>query len=332
MNDQNTQNRLSRVWGALWQKKNIPNFITGISIVLFLFVIAGFVITYRKHEVWHAVIFFIGAIAYLLDGLDGKIARRYNWQSEFGRIFDPAGDKIRAIAILSYFYIIGIFPLWILAIVLFRDLVLSTLRLVSMKENLDFKTSSMGKLRTNIIGYGGAVIYFIHYWGEIFLEKVGVIHLILAIITFAVILNIGILPDKFLLKMFPRFRDKLGAVITFVILAINPSVTIPYAIAWITIYSLVDYGIAFGETVEAAKERIKLRLFLKKSLLQIVLAVVLTGLVLLLLQESLFSAILLSSVIFIILFWRNVLYIQIQPKKTPLKQTTTSVSCPARPT
>jgi len=99
-----------------------------------------------------------------------------------------------------------------MAIILFRDIVLSTIRLARVKYGFTFKTSQMGKLRTNIIG-----------------------------ITLFTIFNIVKLPNQFMLKNFPRFIDKAGAVITFIIAAIYPPYSIIIAMIWITGYTLWDY-------------------------------------------------------------------------------------------
>lgn len=64
------------------------------------------------------------AIAGLSDGLDGFLARRYNWYTEFGAFLDPLADKILLVSTFICLTILGVFPLWFTIIVITRDLVI----------------------------------------------------------------------------------------------------------------------------------------------------------------------------------------------------------------
>jgi CDP-diacylglycerol--glycerol-3-phosphate 3-phosphatidyltransferase len=79
------------------------------------------------------------AVAAILDGVDGYVARRYNQQSELGTLLDPAADKlllVSAIVVLSFDHgqRLGHFPLWLTGLIIGRDLLLGlgavTVRLV----------------------------------------------------------------------------------------------------------------------------------------------------------------------------------------------------------
>jgi cardiolipin synthase len=60
-------------------------------------------------------------VAALTDFLDGKIARRYHQETEFGRIIDPLSDKICAGAVVIALASLGDVPLWFLLTVIGRD-------------------------------------------------------------------------------------------------------------------------------------------------------------------------------------------------------------------
>lgn len=64
------------------------------------------------------------AVALLTDGLDGALARRWNASSELGRILDPLADKVLAAAVALALWAWRGLPVWFLAIVVGRDLLL----------------------------------------------------------------------------------------------------------------------------------------------------------------------------------------------------------------
>lgn len=293
-----------------FQKRSIPNFITGSRIILFMLALWAINYTYRTHEGWHIFFCVLGGVIYALDWLDGYIARKFEWQSEFGSIFDPAGDKICAYSMLAYLYTLNEFPIWALAIILFRDIVLSTIRLASLKHNFEFKTSQLGKLRTNIVGFGGAVIYLLHYWGDyIFLVELkgGLVHTILIVLMILTITNMIEYPGKYLLRIFPRFIDKLGAVITFVIAAVYPPHSIVYSMMWITAYTLLDYGRSFKHEVDKARSEGKadIKRFLFSFAWYLFMGLVLTLAIIGLLEVSALASIIAANTIFAILLIQN---------------------------
>lgn len=286
--------------------------------------------TARRHEGWHTFFFFIGAIIYCLDWLDGFVARKFGWQSKFGAIFDPAGDKIVAYSFLGYLYALGVFPLWALTIILFRDIVLSFMRLASLKHELEFKTSPLGKLRTNVLGFGGGFIYVLYYWGEYYFIEIqfGLSHAILVALAAFTVFNIFESPKKYLLKLYPRFVDKLGAVITFIIAAAYPPYSIVLSMAWITGYTLWDYGRAFKRETDRKKDEENTKKFMNTSIGYSLLGIFLTIIVIGLLKVNLIYSILAATTAFIILVIGKFSLIRLKrpPKLQPQTSTTTSNS------
>jgi len=308
-----------------FKKESIPNYITGGRIFLFLLVLLGMWLTYRTHEAQHLVLCVLGGIVYALDKLDGYIAKKYGWQSPFGAIFDPAGDKIVAYSMLAYLYTLNEFPMWALAIILFRDIVLSTIRLASLRYGFEFKTSQMGKLRTNIIGFGGGVIYLLHYWGDYFFFvefRLGLTHAAILVLMFFTIANIVEFPGKCILRMFPKFTDKVGAVITFVIAAVYPPYTIVYAMVWITCFTLWDYGKIFKFQVDKARleNRADVKRFLYSFTWYLVMGLVLTWGVIELLKVNPILSILAANAVFTILLIQNFSLIKFKDRIAKMRQ------------
>ena len=64
------------------------------------------------------------AFAAFTDALDGYLAKRYGWHSELGKVLDPLADKLLLVTVFVCLSLAGLVPLWIVGLVLFRDLVI----------------------------------------------------------------------------------------------------------------------------------------------------------------------------------------------------------------
>jgi cardiolipin synthase len=64
------------------------------------------------------------AIAAFTDGLDGFLAKRFDWQSEFGKVLDPVADKLLLVTMFICLAVVGLVPWWLAGLVLLRDLVI----------------------------------------------------------------------------------------------------------------------------------------------------------------------------------------------------------------
>ena len=92
-------------------------------------------------------------IASLTDMLDGKIARKYGLVTDFGKLMDPLADKfmvIGALTVIVYRYAnVRAFFIWALLLVIFRELAVTSLRLVAAgKSGMVIAASWLGKIKT----------------------------------------------------------------------------------------------------------------------------------------------------------------------------------------
>ena len=122
----------------------IPNFLSFSRIIFSLFFIFFML---ADSKIAAIVTFFICSIS---DILDGYIARKYNFQTDFGRYLDPIADKI---LVLSGFIILHIFysssiPLWMIAVIVCRDLAVTLLRWLLLIKGRVMFTSNFSKLKT----------------------------------------------------------------------------------------------------------------------------------------------------------------------------------------
>ena len=124
---------------------NLPNKLTMLRILL---IPVFMVVLYWDFPgaTWVAVAIFI--VASLTDLLDGKIARKYNLVTDFGKFADPLADKMLVTAALLWFVEIGQMPAWALLIVLVREFAVSGLRMVAADKGRVIAAGWSGKVKT----------------------------------------------------------------------------------------------------------------------------------------------------------------------------------------
>lgn len=99
--------------------KNIPNILTFIRLLL-IFVYIFIFYSFYEHTLLYALGIFL--LSGLTDILDGRIARKYNLVTELGTLLDPLADKLMLITVLFTLFSINIIPLFIVIIVLAKEL------------------------------------------------------------------------------------------------------------------------------------------------------------------------------------------------------------------
>ena len=113
-----------------FEKRNIPNYLTILRLILVPIIFALILLEYY----WAAFAFFV--IANITDVLDGKIARKYNLITDWGKLMDPLADKITQISTISALIIKGIIPFWILAILTLKELIMISVAFVLYKRKV----------------------------------------------------------------------------------------------------------------------------------------------------------------------------------------------------
>ncbi|MBN1898128.1 MAG: CDP-diacylglycerol--glycerol-3-phosphate 3-phosphatidyltransferase [Spirochaetes bacterium] len=125
----------------------IPNVLTLIRILmipLFLFFF------YKGRFVYHLLALFTFVLASLTDLIDGSLARKYKWESSFGRFLDPLADKLLILTVFFSFALshTGSIPLWPVIVILSRELIITFLRILAITKGNEVTTSFPGKLKT----------------------------------------------------------------------------------------------------------------------------------------------------------------------------------------
>lgn len=87
-------------------------------------------------------------IASLTDLIDGKIARKYNLITNFGKFMDPLADKLLVCAAMICLVEMGRIPAWIVIIIISREFIISGFRLVASDKGVVIAANYWGKFKT----------------------------------------------------------------------------------------------------------------------------------------------------------------------------------------
>ncbi len=133
---------------------NLPNKLTVFRIIMvpvFLFLFC--VPLPLSDTALRIIIAAVFAVVSLTDMIDGKIARKYNMITDFGKFMDPLADKFLVISaclgiIVKFDYLRSVF-VWAAAIVIFREFAVTSLRMVAAnKAGLVIAAAWLGKVKT----------------------------------------------------------------------------------------------------------------------------------------------------------------------------------------
>ena len=126
---------------------NLPNKLTVIRMILIVpFVFIMLTDVCGPMSKWIALAIFI--IASLTDLLDGKIARKYNLVTNFGKFMDPLADKLLVCAAMICLVETGKIPSWIVIIIISREFIISGFRLIASDNGIVIAASYWGKFKT----------------------------------------------------------------------------------------------------------------------------------------------------------------------------------------
>lgn len=124
---------------------NLPNKLTVLRVVL-TFVFICFLFSEWFFAKYLALLIFI--LACLTDYYDGYIARKRGLISNFGKLMDPVADKILLIAAFLAFVALKIVPLWMVVVIIFREVGITSMRLVMMSRGSVLAAENWGKYKT----------------------------------------------------------------------------------------------------------------------------------------------------------------------------------------
>ena len=129
------------------KKMNLPNKLTMLRIVLVpVFIVFMSLPQEWIWPMWTAFGIFIAAA--ITDFLDGRISRKKNIVTKFGKIMDPLADKMLVSAGFILLTGLGVVPAWITAIIILRDFFVNALRMFGSDNGKDLAAGLSGKIKT----------------------------------------------------------------------------------------------------------------------------------------------------------------------------------------
>jgi CDP-diacylglycerol--glycerol-3-phosphate 3-phosphatidyltransferase len=119
--------------------------LTAIRVAAAPFVVALFALSFGGHD-YVATAVFCAAMA--TDWFDGRVARRSGSSSPFGSLLDPVADKVLVLGTLVVLLDQRVFPAWMVAAIVGREILISGLRLAALERGIVIAARDLGKLKT----------------------------------------------------------------------------------------------------------------------------------------------------------------------------------------
>jgi len=169
---------------------NLPNKLTMLRVILIPIMIIIYLSLDQIGPITYAIMGIIFVVASFTDYLDGAIARKRNIVTTFGKFMDPLADKLLVMSALLILadvaakgLIVSIWmPIWAPIIILAREFIVTSVRLVAVGEGKIIAASKLGKAKTAttmvaIIWY----LFLLPYVSNIIIQSIGVIFMVLAV-------------------------------------------------------------------------------------------------------------------------------------------------------
>ena len=138
---------------------NLPNKLTILRVIMIPFFVAALLYDGGANQnMRYVAALFI--IASLTDMLDGKIARKYNLVTNFGKFMDPLADKLLVCSALICMIELRELPAWMVIIIISREFIISGFRLVASDNGVVIAASYWGKFKTTFQMIGVVLLIF----------------------------------------------------------------------------------------------------------------------------------------------------------------------------
>ena len=145
--------------GLLAQAVAPPNLVTYVRIAVIPFVMY-LMLDDSPRNAFIAAMFF--CLVSATDFLDGFLARKLNMISSIGKFLDPLADKLLVLGMLLMLQYLGRISPWLVFIIMGREIVINTLRILAVGEGLVIAARELGKQKTalQMIGIWGLMVHY----------------------------------------------------------------------------------------------------------------------------------------------------------------------------
>ena len=127
---------------------NLPNKLTVLRVIMIPFFVFFLLWQGGENRTFRLIALALFIIASLTDLLDGKIARKYNLVTNFGKFLDPLADELLVCSALICLIELGELPAWMVLIIISREFIISGFRLVASDNGVVIAASYWGKFKT----------------------------------------------------------------------------------------------------------------------------------------------------------------------------------------
>ena len=110
---------------------NLPNKLTTLRVIMIPFFVFFLLWQNGENHTFRMIALALFIIASLTDLLDGKIARKYNLVTNFGKFMDPLADKLLVCSALICLIELNALPAWMVIIIISREFIISGFRLIA---------------------------------------------------------------------------------------------------------------------------------------------------------------------------------------------------------
>ena len=138
---------------------NLPNQLTLLRIALtpvFIFLL------FYPSGPTRVASFFVFLLAAFTDWYDGYTARKYGHISNWGKFLDPLADKILVLSAFVCFWLLGYFPLWMIVVMIIRDLFITGMRSCSIIYQAPMITRAYAKIKTFFQMFSILLLFIYH--------------------------------------------------------------------------------------------------------------------------------------------------------------------------
>ena len=127
---------------------NLPNKLTVLRVCMIPFFVVMLLLNGGENQTYRYIAAAIFIVASLTDMLDGKIARKYNLVTNFGKFMDPLADKLLVCSALICPVDLKQLPAWMVIVIISREFIISGFRLVASDNGIVIAASYWGKFKT----------------------------------------------------------------------------------------------------------------------------------------------------------------------------------------
>ena len=127
---------------------DLPNKLTTLRVIMIPFFVFFLLWQNGENYTFRMIALALFIIASLTDLLDGKIARKYNLVTNFGKFMDPLADKLLVCSALICLIELNALPAWMVIVIISREFIISGFRLIASDNGVVIAASYWGKFKT----------------------------------------------------------------------------------------------------------------------------------------------------------------------------------------